>query len=132
MGDDADEFLGNALFGSLGERESGTKKLEEAVSAFREALKEDTRERVPLDWATTQMDLGNALGTLGERESGTKKLEEAVLAYREALKEDTRERVPLDWAMTQNGLVGNALWSSGSARAERRSSRRRFRPFARR
>ena len=44
-----------------------------------------TRERVPLDWATTQNNLGNALATLGERESGTARLEEAVAAYREAL-----------------------------------------------
>jgi tetratricopeptide (TPR) repeat protein len=73
-----------------------------------EALKERTRERVPLDWAMTQMNLGNALATLGERESGTGKLEEAVAAYREALKEGTRERVPLEWAMTQMNL-GNAL-----------------------
>ena len=97
---------------TLGERESGTAQLEEAVAAYREALKEWTRERVPLDWATTQNNLGNALSTLGERESGTAQLEEAVAAYREALKERTRERVPLDWAMTQNNL-GNALRALG-------------------
>jgi tetratricopeptide (TPR) repeat protein len=70
------------------------------------------RERVPLQWATTQNNLGLALWSLGERESGTAKLDEAVAAYREALKERTRERVPLDWATTQNNL-GNALWSLG-------------------
>ena len=122
--------LGTAL-ASLGERESGTARLEEAVAAFREALKERTRERVPLDWAMTQNNLGTALCSLGERESGTARLEEAVAAYREALKERTRERVPLDWAMTQNNL-GNALLALASARAERRGSRRRWRPFARR
>jgi len=76
--------LGNALC-ILGERESGTKRLEEAVAAFREALKEYTRERVPLHWAMTQNNLGNALMDLGERESGTKRLEEAVKAYKAAL-----------------------------------------------
>ena len=55
----------------LGERESGTAKLEEAIAAYREALKELTRERVPLDWAMTQNNLGTALSSLGERESGT-------------------------------------------------------------
>ena len=74
-------LLGTALW-SLGERESGTARLEEAVAAFRAALKEWTRERVPLDWATTQNDLGIALWRLGERESGTARLEEAVAAYR--------------------------------------------------
>ena len=101
-------------FGALGERESGTARLEEAVAAYRAALEERTRERVPLDWATTQNNLGNALATLGERESGTARLEEAVAAYRAALEEQTRERVPLDWAMTQNNL-GNALWSARRA-----------------
>jgi hypothetical protein len=36
--------LGNAL-GALGERESGTARLEEAVAAFREALQEFTPAR---------------------------------------------------------------------------------------
>jgi tetratricopeptide (TPR) repeat protein len=99
--------LGNALQ-TLGERESGTAKFEEAVGAFREALKELTRGRVPLDWPVTQTNLGNALQTLGERESGTAKLEEAIAACRDALKEQTRERVPLDWAMSF-GREGVAL-----------------------
>ena len=41
--------------------------LEEAVAAYRDALREYTCERVPLDWAMTQNNLGNALATLGER-----------------------------------------------------------------
>ena len=86
------------------------------MAAFREALKEWTRERVPLDWAMTQNNLGTALARLGERESGTARLEEAVAAFREALKERTRERVPLDWAMTQNNL-GDALRSLGERQA---------------
>jgi hypothetical protein len=45
----------------LGERASGTVRLEEAVTAYREALQERTREQVPLDWAMTQNNLGNAL-----------------------------------------------------------------------
>jgi hypothetical protein len=55
------------------------------VAAFREALKEWTRERVPLDWAMTQNNLGTALSALGGRESGTAHLEEAVVAYEAAL-----------------------------------------------
>ena len=78
--------LGIALW-TLGERESGTGRLEEAVAAYRAALMERTRDRVPLDWATTQNNLGNALSTLGERESETARLEEAVQAYRSALEE---------------------------------------------
>jgi hypothetical protein len=94
------------------------------VAAYRAALEESTRERVPLDWAGAQNNLGNALLTLGERETGTARLEEAVAAFRAALEERTRERVPLDWAMTQNNL-GIALAAlgereAGTARLERR------------
>src|SRR5262249_21366422 len=91
--------LGLAL-GTLGGRESGTARLEEAVAAYRDALKELTRERVPLQWAGTQNNLGTALHTLGERERGTARLEEAGAAHRAAPKEYTRERVLLDWAMS--------------------------------
>ncbi len=104
--------LGNAL-ATLGERESGSERLLESVAAYRAALLETTRERVPLDWATTQNNLGNALATLGARESGSERLLEAVEAYRAALLERTRERVPLNWAMTQNNL-GNALRTLGA------------------
>jgi len=62
------ETLGNAL-SNLGGRENGTAKLEEAAAAYREALKEQTRERVPLQWAGAQNNLGNALWRLGEREN---------------------------------------------------------------
>jgi tetratricopeptide (TPR) repeat protein len=117
MASDAEErgtatfLLDNALT-TLGERESGTARLEQAVNAYRDALEERTRERVPLDWAKAQNNLGTALGKLGERESGTARLEQAVNALRNALLERTRERVPLQWAMTQNEL-GNALLALG-------------------
>jgi tetratricopeptide (TPR) repeat protein len=103
--------LGLAL-ATIGEQAGDNKALSEAAAAYRAALEERTRERVPLDWAMTQNNLGNALSTLGERESGTGKLEEAAAAYRAALEEMTRERDPLDWAMTQNNL-GAALSTLG-------------------
>jgi len=40
-----------------------------------------TRERVPLQWATTQYNIGSALATLGLREAGMARLAEAVVAY---------------------------------------------------
>ena len=52
--------LARALDG-LGQRESGTARLEEGVVAFPEALKERTPERVPLVWALMQNGLGAAL-----------------------------------------------------------------------
>jgi tetratricopeptide (TPR) repeat protein len=76
-----------------------------AIAAYRAALEERTRERVPLDWAMTQNNLGSALRALGERESGTARLEEAVTAYRAALEEWTRERVPHWHEIAQRNLA---------------------------
>jgi tetratricopeptide (TPR) repeat protein len=96
--------LGRAL-AELGQRESGSEHLEEAVVTLRAALHELTRNRVPpLQWALAQEGLGVALLELGERESGTVRLKEAAAAFRAALEERTQERAPLDWALTQNNL----------------------------
>ena len=103
--------LGLALW-VLGERETGTERLLEAVATLRAALLKWTRERVPLGWATAQNNLGTALAILGARESGSERLLEAVAAFRAALLEWTREHAPFDWAMTQNNL-GNALGALG-------------------
>ena len=74
-----------------------------AVERYRVLLTFQPRQHVPLDWATTQDALGNALRRLGARESGTARLEQAVAAYRAALQERTQGRVPLDWAATEVG-----------------------------
>jgi hypothetical protein len=42
----------------------------EAVTAFREALKERPRERVPIYWARSQNNLGLALSAWGSAEAG--------------------------------------------------------------
>ena len=102
---------GNAPW-TVDEGESGTKRLEEAVAAYRAALEVNARDRAPLQWAMTQMNLGNALTKIGERESGTRHLEEVVAAYQAALEENTRDRVPLEWARTEMNL-GTALETLG-------------------
>jgi tetratricopeptide (TPR) repeat protein len=91
----AQNNLGTALR-ALGERESGTARLEEAVSAYRAALEEWRRDRVPLHWAMTQNNLGNALRALGERESGTARLEAAEAAF-EACLMVTTSVWPSEW-----------------------------------
>jgi len=84
-----------------------------AIGAWRAALGELTRSRVPRDWAMTQINLGNALWTIGAREGSVTRLEEAVATYRTALEEWTRCRAPLDWATAQSNL-GNALQTIGA------------------
>ena len=70
---------------TIGEQAGSNDDLRQAVTAYRDALQEKTRERVPLQWAMTQNNLGTALTSLGERESGTAHLAEAVTAFGEAL-----------------------------------------------
>ena len=113
--DDLSRWLVDRATGYLdrGEAQGDNAALLFAIAACRAALKERPRERVPLDWATIQNNLGVALFRLGERESGTELLEEAVVAYRAALEERTRERAPLEWAGTQNNL-GIALQTLGA------------------
>ena len=62
----------------LGERQGGTARLEEAVAVFREALKENTRERVPLDWAEGFGNEGVALILLAERRGDAAMAETAL------------------------------------------------------
>jgi hypothetical protein len=97
--------------------------------SYRAALQERTRERVPLDWAMTQANLGGTLWTLGSRESGTARLEEAAAAYREALQEYTRERVPLDWAIRKT-ISGLCCGRWARAKAEPCALKRRRPPIA--
>ena len=78
----------------MGEREEGPARLEEAGAAYRAALEVRTRDRLPLQWAATQNNLGTVLSTLGEREEGTARLEDAVAACRAALEVYTRDRLP--------------------------------------
>ena len=61
----------SAALQSLGERESGTGRLEAAVRAYQAALQERTRERVPLDWAATQFNLALAELALAQHEATT-------------------------------------------------------------
>src|SRR5271163_1648148 len=67
---------GGATLFRLGDLEGGTERYDEAIVAFREALKERTRKWVPLQWAVTQGWLASALQRLGEREIGTTRLEQ--------------------------------------------------------
>jgi len=75
--------LGSALV-RLGEQENGTTKLEEAVAAYREALKEQTHERVPLRWARSFGNEGIALMLLAERRGDAGMAETALSQINEA------------------------------------------------
>jgi tetratricopeptide (TPR) repeat protein len=101
-----------------GERSSGeqaTELLAQAVEAYRAALEVRTKTDLPQGWATTQVNLGNALTDQGERSSSaraTELLAQAVQAYRAALEVFTKADLPQTWAVTQTNL-GVALVDQG-------------------
>jgi hypothetical protein len=66
------------MLAMLGERESGTAKLEEAAVAYREALEERTRERAPLDWAASLGGQGMVLALIAERRGDVSMAERAL------------------------------------------------------
>ncbi len=77
------------------------------MQAYRSALEVYTKADLPQDWASTQINLGNALDEEGERASGDKAaalLDQAVQAYHSALEVYTKADLPQDWARTQNDL----------------------------
>lgn len=52
---------------TLGARESGIARLQDAVTSYRAALEERTREPVPLNWAGSWGNLGVTLAELANR-----------------------------------------------------------------
>ena len=79
-----------------GDERGDNAAFKQAIAIYQTLLAGMTRERAPLDWATTQMNLGTALARLGERESGTARLEEAVVAFNACLTV-TASVWPISW-----------------------------------
>ena len=105
--------IANLLRASEGLRR-GIEHFEQAAQAFRLALEEWTRDRVPLNWAGAQSALALTLMELARRqgEGGTRLLEDAIQAFRLGLEIWTRDRVPLNWAGARYNL-GLALVDLG-------------------
>ena len=81
----ATEFkLGGALL-ALGERESGTARLEEALGPYRALIEESPRERVPLKWATATASLAVVRSALFDRTGDVAHLDAALIDVRGAL-----------------------------------------------
>jgi len=79
---------------------------------------------VPLQWAITQNNLGEAFKALGERESGTETLTKAAAAYREALKEFDQQQSRYYWQVAQDNLGKTlALIAERKAQAESSSAK---------
>ena len=113
--------LGDA-FSTLGEREPGTGRLEQAAQAYRDSLAVYSRAREPLRWAKAQHSLGLAMAALANREGGAERPRQAVAAYCAALGVFSREHNPRSWAAV-HGNLGTVLkrlgeLETGTARLE--------------
>ena len=62
-------------------------RLDGAVSAYREALQENTRQRAPLEWAATQHNLALACRALFNKDHQPHHLDDALEAADGALEE---------------------------------------------
>lgn len=111
---DALSSFGEALIIGHGRTDLGTQRLNEAVSAYEQALKVRTQEKVPLYWAETQHRRADALSILGiysgGRVQGLQRLAKAVDAYHEALNELSRKAITSDWASSNRDLFDGAFW----------------------
>jgi tetratricopeptide (TPR) repeat protein len=81
-------------------------------------LREREQSKVPIDWATTQNNLGAALWSLAARNDDPGLLADAAQAYQASLLVYTRNSHPLFWATTQNNL-GAVYWELGKASGDK-------------
>src|ERR1700730_14673642 len=89
---------------ALGERESETGRLEEAVAAYREALQEDTRDRVPLRWAMIQSNLAVRFGYSASARAGRRGSKRPLPPFARPCRKGPA-RAPLQWAKAQMNLA---------------------------
>ncbi|MDP2924508.1 MAG: tetratricopeptide repeat protein, partial [Candidatus Omnitrophota bacterium] len=75
-----------------------------AIKAYEEALKVRTLDRFPMQYATTQNNLGTAYRTLGEVEAKAENCKKAIKAYEEALKVFTKEEFPEIYLLVKSNL----------------------------
>jgi tetratricopeptide (TPR) repeat protein len=78
--------------------------LRRAIAAYEQALRFRTPDAAPLDYATTQNNLGLAYLRLAAHEQPAENLRRAIAAYEQALRFYTPDAAPLNYATTQNNL----------------------------
>jgi tetratricopeptide (TPR) repeat protein len=79
--------------------------LEKAIQSYQEALRIRTLESYPIDYATTQNNLGTAYADLALVRDKEENLEKAIQSYQEALRAFTEDRYPIDYSRTMRNLA---------------------------
>lgn len=79
----------------------------EAIDVYRKhCLTRASQKSFPIQWAETQIKLGEALGAFGDRRQETQPLEEAIRHLKSAFKIYTRKSFPHDWARVKKHIGG--------------------------
>lgn len=81
------------------------KYMKVAIEAYEEVLKVYTFERFPMQYATTQNNLGNAYSTLAEVEEKPENCKKAIKAYEQALQVFTKEEFPEPHKLVKRNLI---------------------------
>ena len=91
---------------ALGEMDSGTERLDEAVLTYNAALKDSNLFNDPLDWATSQHNLGYTYWLISTRDSARARrtLIQSIRAYRSASELRNPQENAAQWGLTQNNL----------------------------
>jgi len=95
--------LGTAL-AHIGERETGTARLKEAVAPLKKAIAILSRDADMQAWASAQLRLGQVLALIGERDRSSAALRDAAQAFREGLKETDAKTQASAFVAAQMGL----------------------------
>ncbi|MFX1538533.1 MAG: AAA family ATPase, partial [Promethearchaeota archaeon] len=80
------------------------------IQAFQAALQVRTLETLPIQYATTQNDLGIGYCTLAEVKNTVENCHKAIQAFQAALEVRTLETLPIQYATSQNNL-GTAYYT---------------------
>jgi tetratricopeptide (TPR) repeat protein len=103
-------FAYGLLQSDIGVRSGNSDRLNEAVQAYRETLKEWTQEREPIYWVAAKSNLALALARLGKRESGSKTLKAAIASHRQVLRLGAGAQTAVDRAVTKSNLCVALTW----------------------
>lgn len=119
--------LGNALhdIAVRSKGEDATPLLQNAISAYRSALKVYDKARRPKNWGAVQDNLATALSNLARRRRGREAASlfaAAAEAYRNALSVRSQRTTPAEWAATQAHL-GLALGAAAQGETRENGAR---------
>jgi hypothetical protein len=101
------------VYSTLAEVRDREENCKKAIVAFQEALRVHTLERLPMQYAMTQNNLGSVYGTLAEVRDREENCKKAIVAFQEALRVYTLERFPDLHERTKKNLTRALLICKG-------------------